>query len=733
MTPRQRQLALRTNITDVGVAPNVRVSPLAVNPYETPNTPAPDAQGAQTDQDDGIDPNNPLASGPQHDDPREDPEVSIDDDDCVKWIMECRRESYDARRSRMRLNNINRDAYMQIQDWGYKQKGQSTEFLPKVTTSAEQFSAFIKRALIQFGNWFEVETSAELKPYVTDGQVRDLIKLFLSRIPDGPIKFKSIETVIADAAKSGLLESLIVLKVHGRDIQKTKYSLKQSNMLSFPEGKPMPPELKKEKTSQWHLCIDLLRTEDYYPDPTGRGLYEIHEVERDYIDVLNMAKSGIYDLDLVKTLKDDDFPKPEGVLEQRRPQQRGQDRTVPPAKRRRVLITEFWGTILTQDGDIVGTNMLATVANKTKLIRKPVENPFWHEESAFIAEPLIRVPHSVWHKALYDSSSALNFAINEMFNLIVDGGIGAVWGIRQLRTGLLTDIKQVEDGIPQGATLSVRDDTPDGVKVLEQVSTTPDGVMTAGMQVLELLMREYNQASLTNDIQMGSLPMRQVKATEIVSANQSNSVTLSSISSDLETGIIEPLLRKSWLTILQHIDDIDRQEIVKCIGEKAAVLLLSLTEAERYAMFADAASFKVMGLSSLIASAQDFQKLMAFFQAVSQNPVLMQKFVTTYDTGKLLKVLMKNINLNPDDLALTGDQMEALPQVVQQIALFQQMMGGGAATAQDGTGGASGQPQPQPQGPTLGAPPGSPVAAMAGVNQQIQPTSGLQLTGGPAG
>ena len=33
-------------------------------------------------------------------------------------------------------------------------------------------------------------------------------------------------------------------------------------------------------------------------------------------------------------------------------------------------------------------------------------------------------------------------------------------------------------------------------------------------------MREDNQASLTNDIQMGSLPMRQVKATEIVSANQ---------------------------------------------------------------------------------------------------------------------------------------------------------------------------------------------------------------------
>ena len=41
------------------------------------------------------------------------------------------------------------------------------------------------------------------------------------------------------------------------------------------------------------LCIDLLRTENYCPDPTGRGLYEIHEVERDYIDVLNMAKSGI--------------------------------------------------------------------------------------------------------------------------------------------------------------------------------------------------------------------------------------------------------------------------------------------------------------------------------------------------------------------------------------------------------------------------------------------------------
>src|SRR6185437_6501720 len=387
------------------------------------------------------DPMAPAGEAGSPDDSSAEPAVEMTDDQVINWIMSCRQESFNARRTRMRLNNINRDAYMGIQDWSHKQRGQSTEYLPKISVAAEQFSAFVKRSLVQFGNWFQVQISDSIKPFITDGQVRELMKCYLARMPEiGQMKYRNIESVLADAGKAGLLESLIILKVYGRDCKYTKYSVEAGeNVLSFPSGSPVPPQLKKEKATRWHLCVDLIRNEDYFPDPTGRGLYEIHEFERDYVDVMEMAKAGAYDIDIVKQLRDEDFPKPLSVFEQRRPQQRGQDFAEPPAKRHRVLITEFWGTIIAPNGDVYKDQCLATVLNKRFLGGKAVANRFCDDESPFIVEPLVRVPHSVLHKALYDSSSQLNFAINEIFNLILDGGIGAVWGIKQLRSGYLTD------------------------------------------------------------------------------------------------------------------------------------------------------------------------------------------------------------------------------------------------------------------------------------------------------
>jgi hypothetical protein len=688
----------------------------------------------------GFDDNNlvpgmPDASGSEEGAPVTDSEV-------IQWIMNCRREAYDARRTRMRLNNINRDAYMGIQDFSYKQKGQSVETLPKCAVAAEQFASFIKKSLIQYGDWFSVTLSDEVKPYITDNQMKDLMKCFLERMPDGVNKFKNIETVLSDGAKAGLMESLIIFKIYGRDVSYTKYSVEpgNANVVQFPSGKPGgsggATSLRKNRASRWHLCIDLIRTEDYYPDPTGRGLYEIHEFERDYIDVLNMAKGGAYDLELVKSLKDEDMPKPESVQEQRRPQQRGQDRSVTAAKRSRITITEFWGTILNGQGDVVGQNLLATVANKKYLIRRPINNPLWHDESPFIAEPLIRVPHSVWHKALYDVSSSLNYAINEIFNLILDGGIGSVWGIKQLRQDFLSDPRQVENGIPQGSTLAVRADMPEGLKVLEDVSTNEAGVMEAGMQVYELLDREFNAASLTNDIQLGQLPMRQVKATEIVQSNQSNSVTLNGLCMDLETHM-ERMLRKAFLTMLQHFDDINRADVVQAIGQKAVVMMMGLSPAERYAMFAQNASFEVNGLSAMLAAAQDFQKLMAFMQAATTNPILMQNFVQMFSGKAIIKVMMKALGINPDQIALTQDEQKNLPQIVQQLMLFSQLTGTGNQPPQPGAPSPQGGAGPSPMLSTpAGAfspqggpsPMGGQVSMNAGVNQQIQPLTGLRTT-----
>lgn len=641
-------------------------------------------------------------------------EQEMTDDEVIKVVREYRREAFDAKKSRMKKNQLNQMAYMDEQDFSHKQPGQSAEFLPKVSTSAEQFAGFLKRALVQFGDWFSVELNGNLPPFITDNQIKSLLKLYLHNLPDGANSTTKFEVQVSDAAKAALLDSLMIFKIHGKPVTRWTYEVEPGqtlvNLDTF-ERRQADPELLRKKESSWRLCIDIVRAEDYYPDPTGRGLYEIHTVERDYYEVLAMAEAGIYDKEVVESIKEDFRLKEE---EERRPHLRGQDRSEKPSFRRTIVIDECWGTLLDQEGYAAYSNVVCAVANDKYLIRKPEPNPWWHGESPFVVAPLIRVPHSVWHKALYDSASSLNVALNEMFNLMLDGGLASVWGIKQLRSNFLEDPRQVENGVPQGVTLIVSESLPQGEKVLETVSqgSTPQDAMA----IFEMLNRAFTEAALTNDIKLGSLPARQVKATEVTEASQSQAVTLDSISADIENKVMEPTLRKAWLTVLQHVEDFSEKEIITTIGPRAAGWLLSTSPAERFAMFANIATFKVNGLSTMLSQVRDFQKTMALMQMVAANPVMLRAFLMNYDEQKVLKQAIKQLNINPDDIARTDDQKAALPQIIQQIMLLSEAMGISNTQSQDGQGGLG--------GPAANAP--GMVEGTAQVNQIANPATGMR-------
>src|SRR5689334_23082968 len=88
----------------------------------------------------------------------EDIPVSPNDDLTVLTaIREAKSEADQARRGRLIRNRGNYRAYLNEYDWSHKQKGQSKEGLPKTAEAIEQFSGFIKRALVGFGDWFDVE------------------------------------------------------------------------------------------------------------------------------------------------------------------------------------------------------------------------------------------------------------------------------------------------------------------------------------------------------------------------------------------------------------------------------------------------------------------------------------------------------------------------------------------------------------------------------------------------
>lgn len=593
----------------------------------------------------------------------------------IQAINQYREQADMARRDRLDRNRRNRDVFLGRQDFSYKIAGQSREFLPKVPMSVEQMTSFVKRSLVQGSDWFSVKVDRDLETYIYGQQIASLMSTFLDNLWAEGGQTTNLSTVISDAVKVGLLESLMILKVHGGIRRKHRFFTEPGELITEESGRVTRgnPTLKQDETEDWLLRIDVVQPEDYYPDPTGNNLYEIHRVERDLHQVVEMAERGIYDMDVVKLLIDHDHKRPED--EKRTPRDRNQNEDINPSFRKRVLIDEFWGTILNADGTIAHRNCVTTVANNKFLIRPPEPNPFWHQESPFVVRPLIRVPFSVWHKALYDSASELNLALNEMFNLILDGGLAAVWGVRQIRLGDLEDPEQVAGGVPQGATLAVKDTLPHNAKVMDTV--TEGQVPNDAMAVFEFLNREFTQAAMTNELKLGALPAKNVKATEVVEASQSQAVTIDGIVSDIENGFMDNLLYKSWLTILQNADDIPENTMKTMLDAKTAMIILRSKAEERFALFAGRTKFRVSGLSSTLAKGRDFQKLMAIHQAVQTNPALFQAYMQKYSPDRALRAMFRALDINPDDLQMSADELKQLQSRLQQLPAYAALTNGG--------------------------------------------------------
>lgn len=628
----------------------------------------------------------------------------------IQAIQAYREESWQAKQDRLRKNSKNMDMYLGRQDWSHKQDGQSTEFIPKVSTSVESMCAFIKRGLVQFGDWFAIDLDRQLAGVVDGAQVREVLKCFLADLWDGNDKSKQFPTVVSDGVKVGLLESLMVFKIHGGLYHKRTPKFLPASRMTREDA-----ELQMQEENVWRLRIDLVRFEDYYPDPSGNGLYEIHRVERDLHEVVAAAEDGLYDIEAVNRLIGMDYTMP--MDEKRDEKDRNQpETTARPSFRKKVVLDEFWGTLLNSDGTVAHRNCVCTIANDKIIIRKPEDNPFWHQESPFVCMPLIRVPFSVMHKALYDHGSDLNVAINEMFNLILDGGMASVWGVRQLRIEDLEDPGQVAGGVKQGATLAVKQTLPHNAKVMEQVSTGQ--VPNDAMAVYEALNREYNSAVLSSELKMGQLPPKRVLATEIVESSQSQTVTLDGLIADLEIGITD-IIRKSWLTILQNADDVPQNAWTSVLDKRIAMMMMKASPEERYSLFADKCQFRVFGLTATLQRAMDFQKLMALMQACGSNPLLLRSFMVKFSGDKTVRRLMRALNLNPDDVEKDMDELEQAAQEMQQtIGLAQSMNGGqgGQNPAGASAPGAKGQG---------GSPLGGGSSLPAEINQLTAPKSGL--------
>lgn len=569
---------------------------------------------------------------------------TLDENYVRDFVLGCRNESESSKITRMELNRDNFEMYHLIHDFSHKQAGQSKEVLAKTRNATEQTKAFFQQSLADLDSWFRITAKNSKDPTpITPDEAQKLLNYML--------KHADYFSHVGNSVQSGILGSLSISKVRGEMVVKPKFKTKAEG-----KGKSYKKSVVMIEDKAWELRFDIIRQENYYPDPHGAGLYDIEDTFLDLHKVKQLAEGddAIFDSAAVNELRGWEAV---DVKDADKRRETGQN-TPSGGMRPRVKLTEFWGTIVDRvTGDILAENVVVTIANDGTVIRKPTENPLWHQKKPIVSAALIEVANSVWGVALMDAGTKHNRSLVEIFNLMLDSAMKSVWGVQQIRVDALEDASQLEGGIRWGTVLKTNASLPVGGKVIEEVITgiIPPEVIT----VFNLLTQETNTSMFSSDLRMGATPSRQTSATSVVATENTITGVFQGLAKNFESKKIQPELELSWMTIAQNWDLIDPEVFKSLFGAERGEILSQLEPQEVFVQTVNGFKFDVFGISLALRRQADFRKWTTLLQTIGGSEVLVEAFLSKYSFEKFLGEIMTAIDV--DKSKIENDQQAPPP------------------------------------------------------------------------
>ncbi|MCP3682679.1 MAG: hypothetical protein GY861_08325 [bacterium] len=589
--------------------------------------------------------------------------AKMDDKAIVDYINSCRKASKEYKHKRTLRNRANWNMYNYRQDYSKKKKGQSKEFIPKLSLGIKYFKSMLATGLTnRSDDWFMVEKGRFPDDVFTADVVYALLKHYLY-LADAKAKIPEIGKYVA-------LDGTVCVKVGGVtdeiDIVKNVYKDKAPEVNT--EGQLVQPEkevkYKEDVAKKWRLVWDIVNFNDWYPDmesPVNDLICDTHDINMDYYKLVKLAEQypKSYRKKVISEIKQS-FERDDEKSE--KDNQLNKSRTGNSKRRKNVVLTEFWGDILNKDYELEHENVICVVANDKYLIRMEPnkrldkDNPLVHA-ALFPTEDC-----AIASEALADAPAELNKMYNEITNLLIDCMFGAAKGVYQYRRGYAAKPHALSRGVTNGKVIEVKRDMPLGVQILERIKTGE--VPQDSYAFYKEMEQALNEAMLMNDMKMGNVPQgSSVKATTAMIADQASTGMFSSIFNEFEDNCIVPLLEKSWCEILENIDqDSFTDELQTLVGKETAAKIKAMEPKVRYTKGANAVKFTVRGISGYIQRIREFQKISTLAGQIFSNPALAQEFMKDYSVSKLLGQLISGTGVRDDQVKL-DDQEKATAQI----------------------------------------------------------------------
>ena len=310
-----------------------------------------------------------------------------------------------------------------VQDQG-KAPWQSLVHVPVSKRDVDTIAARIVSVMFSEEDWFDIEPSGPYQDKLTD-IAKKVIQWQFHR---GRFR-EPVETSIKDALICGNGPIKITYE-RGLKPWMSSQFVQAPPADNFGVRTPRPGHFEMRRAMKMisRLRFEPIIPTDFWLDPSGRNRFVIHRVKRHISDLWRLAEDqkdpltgqvlvpAVYDKNEVAKVRpgarDRLLDNYASSIRRERPMAYG-DMTVD--------VFELWGDFYDpSNGVTIFQNCIATFCDKQWTLRKPQENPFWHQENPFLMMRPMLNPHQVYGYGFLMQSARIQDEMDRTLQVMID-------------------------------------------------------------------------------------------------------------------------------------------------------------------------------------------------------------------------------------------------------------------------------------------------------------------------
>lgn len=419
------------------------------------------------------------------------------------------------------------------------------------------------------------------------------------------------------------------------------------------DGKYSQPKLKETKILKYLPNLKLVNPFNFFWLPDVDDVNEspiiIERCYKKFFELHSLFETGVLDRSMKERMmkskvgKGSSYMSSTGSYEVQKIKQRDQfsdKSTYYPT----IELLEYYGPILTKDGDIIEENAHVIVGN-SEVVLKAGRNEYFRQKPPYFSATFSKKPFKAVGAGIADGASEQQKLINHLFGGFLDLLNMDIYNPTVVNVDRLADPNSILGGIKP---LQVIEATGDS-KASDIASHMPTNSNIAPQlfQAIESLRLSGQKGSGVNTMTANPASRARISAKEVMSNESQANESIAMLAFELDENCIKPLIERTYGHILQfgfERNALDAYETEGVIGNDEYQYLLGFSREDRLKELSKKIRLNIKGFRDKMEKEQLMMRYNELLLTISQNPEAIRKV----DWDQVLRDGVELYNFDPD-------------------------------------------------------------------------------------